>query len=52
MFKVSTLANAAKMNVTGLGSFMVVQAAFHALQFPAAGAAIGPALGRIEIKTG
>jgi hypothetical protein len=41
LFSVSTLANAAKINVNGLGSFILIQAAFHTLQFAAAGAVFG-----------
>lgn len=44
LFSVSTLANAAKIDVHGLGSFMAIQAVFHLLQFVATGAAIGPGL--------
>ena len=49
LYSVSTLANAAKINVTGLGTFMAVQALFHLLQFAGAGAAIGLVFGRIEV---
>lgn len=51
LFSVSTLANAAKINVEGLGSFMTIQAAFHLLQFVVAGAAIGLAFGRLDAKS-
>jgi len=50
LFSVSTLANAAKINVNSLGNFMAIQAAFHFLQFTAAGAAMGLAFGRLECK--
>lgn len=50
LYSVSTLANAAKMNVTGLGSFLAVQAIFHLLQFALAGAAIGLVFGRSESR--
>jgi hypothetical protein len=48
LFSVSTLANAAKINVNGLGPFMLVQAAFHTLQFAAAGAVFGLIFGRLD----
>ncbi|MBI2513379.1 MAG: DUF1761 domain-containing protein [Opitutae bacterium] len=48
LFSVSTLANAAKIEVTGLGRFVGVQAIFHFLQFALAGAAIGLVFGRLE----
>jgi hypothetical protein len=48
LFSVSTLANAAKMEVAGLGAFLAVQAAFHLLQFAAAGAVIGMTFGRVN----
>lgn len=41
LFSVSTLANAAKMQVTSMTDFVVIQAAFHFIQFTIAGAAIG-----------
>ena len=50
LYSVSTLANAAKMEVHGLGSFMVLQAVFHTLQFAGAGAAIGLVFGRLELR--
>jgi hypothetical protein len=52
LFSVSTLANAAKIDVHGLGKFMTIQAVFHFLQFTATGAAIGLAFGRLETKAG
>lgn len=48
LYSVSTLANAAKMNVNGLGSFLAVQAVFHLLQSALAGGAIGLVFGRAE----
>lgn len=51
LFSVSTLANAAKINVNGLGSFLSIQAAFHALQFAAAGAVFGLIFGRMETSS-
>lgn len=41
LFSVSTLANAAKIEVSSLEVWLTVQSAFHLLQFAAAGAAIG-----------
>lgn len=41
LFSVSTLANVAKMQVTSVTDFVLVQAAFHAVQFVIVGAAIG-----------
>ena len=50
LFSVSTLANAAKMNVHGLPTFMGLQVAFHLLQFTGAGLAIGLVFGRSDSK--
>jgi hypothetical protein len=50
LFSVSTVANAAKMQVNGLGSFMLIQMVFHALQFATAGAAFGWVYGRLPVK--
>ena len=41
LFSVSTLANAAKIVVTNMGTWLLIQAAFHAIQFVIAGALIG-----------
>lgn len=41
LFSVSTLANVAKMQVSSIADFVIVQAAFHFIQFVVAGAAIG-----------
>ena len=46
LFSVSTLANAAKIVVADMGSWLLVQTAFHMLQFILAGALIGWAYGR------
>jgi hypothetical protein len=46
LFSVSTLANGAKMLVTDIGTWLLVQAAFHVVQFAIAGALIGLAYGR------
>jgi hypothetical protein len=51
LFSVSTIANAAKMEVHVLGSFMLIQVLFHALQFGAAGAVFGLIFGRLPAKT-
>lgn len=51
LFSVSTIANAAKIEVNGLGRFMLIQLAFHALQFGAAGAVFGLIFGRRSAKT-
>jgi hypothetical protein len=50
LFSVSTMANAAKITVTGLGTFLLVQAAFHAPHFGAAGAVFGLVFGRLPEK--
>lgn len=50
LFSVSTIANAAKIQVNGLGNFVALQAAFHALQFGAAGAVFGLIFGRLPAK--
>jgi hypothetical protein len=52
LFSVSTLANAAKIEVNGLGSFILIQAAFHTLQFAAAGAVFGLVFGRLDARSG
>ena len=46
LFSVSTLANAAKMMVTSMGTWLLVQTAFHVIQFVVAGALIGLAYGK------
>ena len=48
LFSVSTLANAAKMQVTSIPDFLFIQAAFHSIQFIVAGALIGLVFGRME----
>ncbi len=50
LFSVSTLANAAKIVVTDLGTWLAIQTAFHALQFVIAGALIGLAYGRTPAR--
>lgn len=46
LFSVSTLANAAKILVADMGTWLLIQAAFHLVQFVVAGALIGLAYGR------
>ena len=41
LFTVSTLANAAKIEVTSMSSWIMVQFAFHLIQFVIAGIGIG-----------
>lgn len=41
LFSVSTLANAAKIEVSPMGTWLGIQAAFHVLQFVACGLALG-----------
>jgi hypothetical protein len=41
LFSVSTLANAAKIQVSSIELWLTVQSTFHLIQFAAAGAAIG-----------
>jgi hypothetical protein len=41
LFSVSTLANAAKINVTSMSEWLFIQTAFHLLQFLVAGLFIG-----------
>ncbi len=50
LFSVSTLANAAKIVVADLGTWLTIQTAFHALQFVVAGALIGLAYGRTPAR--
>ena len=46
MFSVSTLANAAKMQVSPMSTWIAIQAAFHGIQFIVAGAGIGAIYGK------
>lgn len=41
LFSVSTLANAAKIEVTSMSTWLMIQTAFHAIQFIVTGAGIG-----------
>ncbi len=50
LFSVSTIANAAKIQVNGLGSFVLMQVVFHTLQFGLSGAVFGWAYGRLPEK--
>lgn len=50
LFSVSTFANAAKIQVNGVGSFMLLQAVFHTLQFGLSGAVFGWVFGRLPDK--
>lgn len=47
LYSVSTLANAAKITVSDMGTWLAIQAAFHLIQFVAAGALIGLAYGTV-----
>ena len=47
LFSVSTLANAAKMNVSSITTFVELQAAFHFIQFVITGGAIGLIYGKL-----
>ncbi len=51
LFSVSTLANAAKIVVGDMTTWLLVQGAFHAIQFVVAGALIGLAHGRTSIHS-
>lgn len=46
LFSVSTLANAAKIQVSSMGTWLAVQSAFHVIQFVIVGAGIGLIYGR------
>jgi len=50
LFSVSTLANAAKIEVTSMSSWLAIQAIFHLIQFSVAGVLIGLAfnIGKTE----
>lgn len=51
LFSVSTLANAAKIEVSSISTFIVIQVLFHFIQFGLAGAAIGLIYGnRLESR--
>ena len=41
LYSVSTLANAAKIEVSPMGTWLILQAAFHLIQYVACGLAIG-----------
>ncbi len=46
LFSVSTLANAAKIQVSSMSTWLAIQTAFHMIQFVVAGAGIGLVFGR------
>ena len=46
LFSVSTLANAAKIQVSSMSTWLEIQAAFHLIQFVLAGAGIGLVYGK------
>ena len=48
LFSVSTLANAAKINVSSMSTWLAIQTAFHVIQFVLAGAGIGLVYGKIK----
>ncbi len=48
LFSVSTLANAAKIQVSSMGTWLIIQAAFHLIQFVVAGAGIGLVYGKTQ----
>ncbi len=48
LFSVSTLANAAKIQVASMSTWLLIQIAFHAIQFLLAGVGIGLAYGRLR----
>lgn len=50
LFSVSTFANAAKIQVNGVGTFMLLQAVFHTLQFALSGVVFGWVYGRLPEK--
>lgn len=41
LFSISTLANAAKIEVTSMATWLVIQAVFHAIQFSVCGVGLG-----------
>jgi hypothetical protein len=50
LFSVSTLANAAKIQVSSMITWLSIQAAFHLIQFTATGAGIGLVYGKRQLK--
>lgn len=48
LFSVSTLANAAKIQVSSMSTWLAVQGAFHLIQFVLVGAGIGLIYGKIK----
>ena len=52
LFSVSTLANAAKIEVNPISTFIMIQIAFHSIQFVLTGAVIGLIFGRLKSLEG
>lgn len=48
LFSVSTLANAAKIQVSSMSTWLAIQTAFHLIQFVVTGAGIGLVYGKIQ----
>ncbi len=48
LFSVSTLANAAKIQVSSMSTWLLIQTAFHVIQFVVAGAGIGLVYGKVQ----
>lgn len=48
LFSVSTLANAAKIQVSSMSTWLTIQAAFHLIQFVITGAGIGLVYGKTK----
>lgn len=51
LFSVSTLANAAKIQVTSMSTWLIIQTAFHLIQFLIVGAGIGAVYGECSGET-
>ena len=50
LFSVSTLANAAKIEVSAISTWIAIQAAFHLIQFVVTGGAIGLIFGEADAQ--
>ena len=50
LFSVSTMATIAKVEVTDPWRFVLLSGIFHTIQFTVAGAGVGLAFGRLEVK--
>ncbi|MBY0471542.1 DUF1761 domain-containing protein [bacterium] len=48
LFSISTLANAAKIQVSSMSTWLAIQSAFHLIQFVVAGAGIGLVYGKLS----